>query len=253
MIGMNDGRYVQDGAIPVPPATSIVTGRLHHMVAHRLATQIVSGALPVGHVFAAEVDHAENLGISRSVLREAFRILTAKGLVSSRPKAGTKVNERRQWSMLDPDVLAWQIQLEPSEQFLRDLFELRMMLEPQAAEMAANRRSEGQLIDMANALDAMERYTLATEKGRAADQRFHGLLMEAAQNELLFSLSSSIMSAIAWTTATKQRVQEAPRDPMPEHRALYKEIAAQNPRQAQKAMRTLIELALADMHVALRR
>ena len=77
--------------------------------------------------------------------------------------------------------------------------------------------------------------------------------MEAAQNELLFSLSSSIMSAIAWTTATKQRVQEAPRDPMPEHRALYKEIAAQNPRQAQKAMRTLIELALADMHVALRR
>ncbi|WP_254557143.1 FadR/GntR family transcriptional regulator, partial [Salmonella enterica] len=86
-------------------------------------------------VFAAEVDHAENLGISRSVLREAFRILTAKGLVSSRPKAGTKVNERRQWSMLDPDVLAWQIQSEPSEQFLRDLFELRMMVEPQAAEM----------------------------------------------------------------------------------------------------------------------
>lgn len=251
MTGMDDKRHNGDGAIGAAPVTPMITGRLHHMVAHRLAIQIIGGALPVGHVFTAEVDHAETLGVSRSVLREAFRVLTAKGLVSSRPKAGTKVNERRLWSMLDPDVLAWQIQSKPSEQFLRDLFELRMMVEPQAAEMAATRRSEGQLIDMANALDAMEHYTLATEKGRAADQRFHGLLMEAAQNELLFSLSSSIMSAIAWTTAAKQRVQEAPRDPMPEHRALYREIAAQNPRQAQKAMRTLIELALADMHVAL--
>lgn len=242
-----------DGRRKIGDGTVLTTGRLHHAVAQRIAIQIVSGSLPVGHVFPAEVDHAETLGISRSVLREALRILTAKGLVSSRPKAGTSINDRRKWSMLDPDVLAWQIQSEPSDEFLRDLFELRMVVEPQAAEMAATRRSEGQLVDMANALDAMERHTLATEKGRAADQRFHGLLMEAAQNEMLYALSSSIMSAIAWTTATKQRVQEAPRDPMPEHRALYQEIAAQNARQAQKAMRTLIELALADMQVALRR
>lgn len=246
---MNHQRQIGPGFDKGP----LPTGRLHHAVAQQVAIQIVGGALPVGHVFPAEVDHAEILGISRSVLREALRILTAKGLVSSRPKAGTRVNERRRWSMLDPDVLAWQIQSEPSEEFLRDLFELRMVVEPQAAEMAALRRSDGQLVDMANALDAMERYTLATEKGRAADQRFHGLLMEAAQNELLYALSSSIMSAIAWTTATKQRVQQAPRDPMPEHRALYGQIAAQNARQAQKAMRTLIELALADMQVALRR
>jgi DNA-binding FadR family transcriptional regulator len=250
MVEMVEQRFSGEGMESSAP---IEVGRLNHAVAQRLATQIVSGALPVGHVFPPEVEHAEMLGISRSVLREALRILTAKGLVSSRPKAGTRINERRQWSMLDPDVLAWQIQSEPSEQFLRDLFELRMVVEPQAAEMAAARRNAGQLIDMANALDAMERYTLATEKGRAADQRFHGLLMEAAQNEMLYALSSSIMSAIAWTTATKQRVQQAPRDPMPEHRALYREIAAQNPRQAQKAMRALIELALADMQVALRR
>lgn len=249
MTGMDNERHYRASAAGTP----LVKGRLHHIVAHRLATQIIGGALPVGHVFAAEVDHADTLGISRSVLREAFRILTAKGLVSSRPKAGTKVNERHQWSMLDPDVVAWQLQSEPSEQFLRDLFELRMMVEPQAAKMAAARRRDDQLIDMANALDAMERYTLATERGRAADQRFHYLLMEAARNELLFSLSSSLMSAIAWTTAAKQRSGATPRDPMPEHRILYQEIAAQNPRQAQKAMRALIELALADMHVAIRR
>lgn len=232
---------------------ALVKGRLHHAVARWLATQIVHGDIPVGHVFPAEIEHSEQLGISRSVLREAFRMLAAKGLVSSRPKAGTRVNERRQWSLLDPDVLAWQIQSEPSEEFLRNLFELRMVVEPQAAEMAASRRSEGQLVDMANALDAMERHTLATEKGRAADQRFHELLMEATGNEMLAALSSSIMAAIAWTTTIKQRVNAAPRDPMPEHRQLFEQIAARNAKQAKRAMQALLELALSDMQVEGRR
>ncbi|WP_319937510.1 FadR/GntR family transcriptional regulator [Sphingomonas cannabina] len=231
----------------------LAKGRLHQAVAQLLATQIVDGTVPVGHVYPAEVEHAEQLGVSRSVLREAFQILTAKGLVTSRPKAGTRVSERRRWSLLDPDVLGWQIQSGPSEEFLRDLFELRMVVEPQAAEMAALRRSDDQLVDMANALDTMEHQTLATEKGRAADQRFHGLLMEATHNEMIHALSSSIMAAIAWTTTIKQRVQQTPRDPMPEHRKLFEEIAARNARQAQKAMRVLIELALADMQVVLRR
>src|SRR5262249_14406463 len=146
-----------------------------------------------------EVEHAERLGVSRSVLREAFRILTAKGMVSSRPKAGTRVNARKNWNLLDPDVLAWQIQCGASDEFLRDLFELRMVVEPQAAEMAAQRRDERQLTDMANALETMERCTLTTDKGRAADIRFHELVLEATRNELMQALSTSISTAIAST------------------------------------------------------
>jgi len=231
----------------------LLSGRLHHAVAQRLATQIVSGEYLEGHVFPAEVEHAEILGVSRSVLREAFRMLTAKGLVSSRPKAGTRVNERRKWNLLDPDVLSWQIQCGASDEFLRDLFELRMVVEPQAAEMAALRRDEGQLIDMANALDTMEHYTLTSPKGRAADIRFHELLMEATRNEMLLALSNSISTAIASTTAIKHGMQDSPRDPMPEHHALYAQIADRNPAKARKAMVTLIELAHADTQVALRR
>lgn len=234
-------------------AYKLPSGRLNHVVAQRLAIQIVSGELPTGHVFPAEVDHAEALGVSRSVLREAFRVLTAKGLVSSRPKAGTRINERRHWNLLDPDVLAWQIQCGASDSFLRDLFELRMVVEPQAAEMAAQRRDAGQLRDMANALDAMERFTLASDKGRAADIRFHELLIEATRNEMLVALSNSISTAIASTTAIKQGLDGTPRDAMPEHRALYEQIAEGNARQARKAMVTLIELAHADTRIALRR
>lgn len=229
------------------------SGRLHHVVAQRLATQIVSGDIPTGQVFPAEVEHAEMLGVSRSVLREAFRMLTAKGLVSSRPKAGTRVNERRKWNLLDPDVLGWQIQCGASDEFLRDLFELRLVVEPQAAEMAALRRDDRQLADMANALDAMERFTLSTAKGRAADIRFHELLMEATRNEMLQALSNSISTAIASTTAIKQSLDGSPRDAMPEHYALYTQIAERNPRQARKAMIALIELAHADTKIALKR
>src|SRR3546814_8055141 len=108
-------------------------------------------------MFPGEIEYAEQIGISRSALREAFRTLSAKGLVDSRPKAGTRVSPRRQWSLLDPDLLAWQFEAEPSLKFLHDLFELRMIVEPSAAELAAERRTEDQVQAMRSALDAMAR------------------------------------------------------------------------------------------------
>lgn len=225
--------------------------RLHGSVAQQLAVQILAGALPVGHLFPNEVEHAEQLGISRSALREAFRVLGAKGLVNSRPKAGTRVSERRCWSFLDIDVLAWQFEAEPSPTFLGSLFELRRVVEPAAAALAAQRRSAAQIADMANALEVMDRHGLATETGRAADQRFHSILIEATGNEPLMALSSSIMAAIAWTTIYKQRKSASPRDPMPEHRKLHDAIASGNPAKASRAMSDLLKLALADTQIAL--
>ena len=81
--------------------------RLRGSLAQQLAVQILTGELPEGHMFPGEIEYAEQIGISRSALREAFRTLSAKGLVDSRPKAGTRVSPLRQWSLLDPDLLAW--------------------------------------------------------------------------------------------------------------------------------------------------
>ena len=92
--------------------------RLRGSLAQQLAVQILTGELPEGHMFPGEIEYAEQIGISRSALREAFRTLSAKGLVDSRPKAGTRVSPRRQWSLLDPDLLAWQFEAEPSLKFL---------------------------------------------------------------------------------------------------------------------------------------
>lgn len=225
--------------------------RLRESVAQQLAVLILSGKLPEGHAFPGEVEYAAQIGISRSALREAFRILAAKGLVEGRPKAGTRVTPRREWSLLDPDLLAWQFKAEPSLKFLRDLFELRMIVEPGAAALAATRRAPEQVRQMGDALERMAQHGLATEAGRQADQQFHMIMLEATQNDAIVALASSIMAAIAWTTLYKQRKRALPRDPVPDHRALFEAIARAEPGAARVAMEELVKLALRDTEISL--
>lgn len=240
---------------PAAPAALNQRGggqRLQGSLAQQLAVRILSGELREGHVFPGEVEYAAQLGISRSVLREAFRILTSKGLVDGRPKAGTRVRPRREWSLLDPDLLAWQFEAEPSPKFLRDLFELRLLVEPGAAALAAVRRSKAQIEDMRRALSVMSRESLSTEAGRLADQHFHMIMLEATRNSAVVALAGSIMAAIAWTTLYKQRKRTPPRDPIPEHRAVFEAIAAADATAARTAMSELVRLALADTEIARR-
>jgi DNA-binding FadR family transcriptional regulator len=235
----------------VPPTGMGGGRRFRGSVAQQVGVQILSGELAPGHVFPGEVEYSAQIGISRSALREAFRILAAKGLVEGRPKAGTKVSPRRQWSLLDPDLLAWQFGAEPTPGFLRDLFELRLIVEPAAAALAATRRSTAQVAAMRSALEAMARHGLAVEEGRQADQQFHMVMLEATHNDAVIALAGSIMAAIAWTTLYKQRKRALPRDPVPDHRALFEAIAAADPDLARETMAELVHLALRDTEVAL--
>lgn len=229
-----------------------VRARADGSVGQQIAMQILSGELPPGYVFPTEVEFAASIGISRSALREAFRGLSAKGLVESRPKAGTRVTPRRRWSLLDPDVLAWQFSAEPSEKVIVDLFELRMMVEPTAAALAATRRTAADVEAMRVSLEEMAARGLADPRGQLADQHFHMTMLEATGNDMIIALASSIMAAIAWTTIYKQRKRALPRDPIPEHRTLFETIAAQDPAAASAAMSELIRLALRDTEVSLR-
>lgn len=243
-----DGSSAERGGLIQVGGSKLRRGSL----AQQLAVGILSGKWPEGHIFPGEIEYAEQLGISRSVLREAFRILAAKGLVDSRPKAGTRVAPRRHWSLLDPDLLAWQFGANPNEKFLRDLFELRMMVEPDAAALAATRRTKAEVGAMRKALAAMAEHGLATEAGRLADQQFHMVMLEATRNDAVIALASSIMAAIAWTTIYKQRKRALARDPIPAHQALYETIAAADPVAARAAMEELIRLALDDTEMSLR-
>lgn len=221
--------------------------RLHQSIAQRLGGEILRGKHAPGAAFGGEIEAAEALGVSRTAYREALRILIAKGLLESRPRTGTRVTPRARWNLLDPDVLGWMFSGDPDPAFTRDLFELRGVIEPAAAALAARRRSDEDLAVMAAALDAMAHEGLASEAGQAADRAFHAALLRASGNAALAALSSTVGAAVQWTTHFKQRGQIAPRDPLPEHRAVFDAIAAGDAAAAEAAMRVLVDQALADM------
>ena len=220
--------------------------RIHGTIARDLGILIVSGAYKPGEILNGEVVASDRLHVSRTAYREALRILAAKGLVESRPKTGTRVSPRANWHLLDPDVLSWIFEFEPEDDLLASLFELRRIVEPEAAALAAQRRSDDHLTVMAAALDGMAQHTLASEAGRAADQDFHAALLDASCNPFLASLTSGVGAAVAWTTVFKQRTMPLRRDPIPDHRRVYDAIATGDAAAAHRAMTELVDMAFLD-------
>ena len=223
--------------------------RLPGTIARSIGVEIVSGKRPPGYAFGGEIEASETLGVSRGAYREAMRILAAKGLIESRPKAGTRVSPRDRWNVLDPDILAWSFESAPRPDFVRGLFELRELVEPAAAALAAQRRTDDHLVLLRSALDGMAKFPLETPEGQKADQRFHRTIFAAAANEPLQALASTIGAAVRWTTQFKTKDGPLTRDPVPDHQQVYEAIASGDSRRARNAMRELIRWALKDMHI----
>ncbi|WP_420381143.1 FadR/GntR family transcriptional regulator [Novosphingobium sp.] len=238
---------------PGPRARRSTGRRLRGAIANRLGTDIVSGVYPPGTVLSSEVEFSEALQVSRGAFREAMQVLAAKGLVESRPKTGTRVLPRARWNLLDPDVLGWAFAGEPDPEFVRSIFELRAIVEPGAARLAAERGTREDLSTMKQALAGMRRHSLATEPGQAADRDFHDAILRATRNDALIVLSSTIGAAVHWTTRYKQRGRTLPRNPMPDHVKVYDAIAAGDGDAAAAAMRVLVDLAMADTAAQMQR
>src|SRR5581483_6751937 len=157
---------------------------LHGAVVHDIGVRIVSGELKPGDSLPMEDGLAGGADVSRTVVREAIKVLAAKRLVESRPKTGTRVRPRSDWNLLDPDVLAWQLEAGPTREFLEHALELRRMIEPGAARLAAERATDDEITALEEAHAAM---TEANDLDAwiAPDVLFHSIVLRAARNELL--------------------------------------------------------------------
>lgn len=226
--------------------------RLRGAIAHKLGSAILSGEYAPGDKLEAEVAFSETLNVSRSAYREAVQVLAAKGLVESRTKAGTRVLPRSRWNLLDPDVLAWAFTGEPDVDFIRNLFELRGIIEPAAARLAAERRDREDIKTLKAALAAMRQHSLATAAGRTADRDFHNAILQATRNDALMTLSASIGAAVHWTTQFKQRSRALPRNPIPDHARVCDAIVAGDGAAASEAMEALVAFALDDTRSSMR-
>jgi DNA-binding FadR family transcriptional regulator len=165
---------------------------LHGELVHAIGLRVVRGELQPGDPLPTDVD-SDELGVSRTVLREAIKVLAAKGLVVSRPKTGTQVRPRRFWNLMDPDVLAWRIEAEPGDDFFLEIFELRRVIEPAAAGLAAARATADEVAELEAAFAEMEANAVESPEAYiAADLRFHEIILDACHNELLGQLGSTL-------------------------------------------------------------
>lgn len=126
---------------------------VHRQVVDQLGRLIVCGSPAPGEALPSEELLAGQLVVSRSALREAMKVLGAKGLIESRQKSGARVRERRFWHQLDADVLGWRFATIPTQAFIAELVEMREIIEPAAA--AAKKRDREQLAAIGAAYQAM--------------------------------------------------------------------------------------------------
>jgi DNA-binding FadR family transcriptional regulator len=211
-----------------------------------MGSDIVRGVYRPGDSLPGEIAASQNLQVSRNAYREAVRILAAKGLVESRQKAGTLVTPRTRWNLLDPDVLHWMLDDRESSDFIGSLLELRSIVEPAAAALAAERRSDEDLERIETALNEMREHEPDSPAGEKADEQFHSALLNAGGNELLCRLANIILVGVEYVAEYK-RERCVDRDTWPDHKMLFDAIRDQDSPGAHSAMSGLIEHARRDL------
>ena len=226
---------------------------IHGRIAHEIGQQILRGDLAPGEVLPSEIDLGIGFGVSRTVLREAIKVLAAKGLVESRTKIGTRVKARDQWNMLDPDVLSWSLASHDAEEYALAVSEMRRVLEPAGAALAAQRATPEQLARIRATFEAMEAAGEKTEDSVDHDLRFHLSILEATGNPFLVSMGHVIESAIAFNIKLSAKFPNLRVQSLPLHRAVLERIEKGDPRGAQAAMVRLLQEAQMDIEQILAR
>jgi DNA-binding FadR family transcriptional regulator len=233
--------------MPPPNAT------LYQQVLERLGKDICGGRFPPGSLLPVEPELCEQLGVSRIVVREAVKGLASKGLVESRRRVGTIVLAPARWSLFDPEVVTWRAEargLDPS--LGHDLMELRRIVEPAAARLAAQRASAADREDLRAAYDAMARAVAGDGPYVAADLAFHGVILRACANPFVEQLQAVLATALR---IGFERVAETPGGPassLPMHRAVCDAIGRGDADAAERAALVLIDRADADLKARLR-
>lgn len=191
----------------------------HARIVRELGVQIVSGEWKPGDKLPAEAVLCAQYKVSRPVLREATRVLVAKGLVKSRQRSGVIVRPQTEWHLLDPDVLYWFVQSKPRHEFVGKLMEVRRIFEPAAAGLAARVASESSLQAISSAYQQME----AAETPEALlepDLAFHRLIAEATGNELIAYIGNMLSLALRESIKLSSKHPNTHALSLPRHKAI---------------------------------
>jgi len=221
---------------------------IHGQTVETLASRILSSEYPEGTILDLPTLRTE-LDVSLTALREALKVLTAKGMIDARQKRGTYVRPRSSWNMLDADVMRWHTATATDPALFDQLTEVRAIVEPAAARMAAERATDTDLAELTAALAAMANAT-DVDTAVAADIAFHRRLLLATHNDFLAQIAQII--AIGLAERDKFVHHTNPADPVPSHKAVLDAVLANNPPAAEAAMHALVDQSMTDLKNAKR-
>ncbi len=221
-------------------------------VVNMIGREIVGGAFASGDLLPAEAEMRERYSVSRTALREAYSKLTAKGLLTARPKVGTRVRARTHWNMLDPEVLSWHLQILPAGEIAADLYALRRLVEPGAAELAAKLHTDEDMERIEAAFQAMVDNATSEHDLVDADFNFHVAILSATQNPFINAFSALIQAAMISSFELSWRGAEVIKEVrLAQHGAVAEAIKARDSLLAKERMQNLLDDSITDVREAL--
>lgn len=220
--------------------SSGLTHSLADQVAKEIGRRIVSSAYRPGDLIEDETSLAEKYQVSRSVIRDAVKILVGKNLLEVRRGIGTRVRGRQSWGLLDDDVLAWHLSSPVRPEFLRQLMDMRVVLEPEAARWAALQGSEECVGEILRAQAAMEEEKGSLQDFVVCDALFHRAILRASGNEILQAMEGVIFSALLQSIRLTNSDARENADSLPFHREVADAIASRRSEDAAMLMKRLL-------------
>jgi len=223
-------------------------------ILHKLGREIVRGTFPPESRLPDEATMLKRYAVSRTVLREAYSKLTAKGMIVARPKVGTSVRPPTFWNMLDPEVLGWHLQTKPPDGIAMDLYALRRMVEPPAAALTAEIHNEEELRKIEDAFRDMSVKAMNETELIEADLRFHLQILFATRNHFIGAFSALIHAAmvstfrLSWRGADVATIKD---ERLKQHGDVLEAIRARDPELARERMAKLLEDSIQDVNEAL--
>jgi DNA-binding FadR family transcriptional regulator len=211
--------------------------RLHEHVVDALVRGIVTGELPTGSALPPEPEMSARFGVSRSVVREAMRVLDGKGLIDVRHGSGTRVTEPGRWDPLDPAILSVMRERGPTAAVMRDLLEARKIIECEVAALAAERADVEERSQLENALETMRASLDDPPRFVTGDSAFHLTLLRAARNRVLERMTQPMHELLSYAQALTDAIPGVLARALADHEAIAGAVRRRDPEAARRAMR----------------
>lgn len=217
---------------------------LSQRMVQELGKSIICGEYADDASLPTEAELCDKFGVSRSAVREAVKMLSAKGLITSKPRQGIRIQAEENWNIFDPDLLRWSLESNPSMKVLKEFLQMRIAIEPEAAALAARYADPVKIAAIEDALERMRNAPEGSSEDLDSDIAFHVSILYASQNRFYIRLRDFITTALRVSISHTTPIKGNHLAVVEDHAKVLSAIKNRNPERAKHSMLLLIDEAL---------